>query len=194
MQKKKDGSKNPILSEYGLENATFASKKSPSLLLEILLKMLKSAIDKLEYIESGKLKNECAVCGLGPEWRNKELILVLDYINGIETDERIENLRLLCPNCNSQQYNPILKDRGMKKSNPKKPCERCGMPCSINADKCKKCTSLLSRKREWASQEELKEDMKRMGWKEMGRKYEVSDNTIRRWARKYGLLKNGTNF
>ena len=57
--------------------------------------MRKNKIDKWKLIKSGKLKNECAICGLGPEWRGKELILVLDYINGIESDSRISNLRLL---------------------------------------------------------------------------------------------------
>ena len=151
---------------------------------------MKHNINKLKLIKSGKLKNKCAVCGLGPEWQGKELILVLDYINGIQSDDRIVNLRLLCPNCNSQQYNPIIKDRLMQKSNPKKPCERCGMPTSINTKSgfCKNCTSIMSRKTEWPSREILEEDLKKLSWKAIGRKYNVSDNSVRRWAKQYGLL------
>ena len=37
-----------------------------------------------------------------PEWAGKKLSLHLDHINGIHNDNRIENLRLLCPNCHSQ--------------------------------------------------------------------------------------------
>jgi predicted RNA-binding Zn-ribbon protein involved in translation (DUF1610 family) len=44
----------------------------------------------------------CAECGTEPMWRNKKLTLVLDHINGIPNDHRLENLRFLCPNCNSQ--------------------------------------------------------------------------------------------
>lgn len=36
------------------------------------------------------------------EWNNKALSLQLDHINGVNTDNRVENLRWLCPNCHSQ--------------------------------------------------------------------------------------------
>ena len=152
---------------------------------------MKNNINKLKLIESGKLKNECAICGQGPEWMNKELILILDYINGIPSDNRLKNLRLLCPNCNSQQYNPIIKDKLMRKSNPKQPCKRCGMPSSINTKSglCKKCISINSRKMEWPTIEQLSNDINTLSsWRAIARKYDVSDNTVRRWAKKYRLL------
>ena len=43
----------------------------------------------------------CAICGIN-EWQGKRLVLHLDHINGINNDNRLENLRLLCPNCHSQ--------------------------------------------------------------------------------------------
>ena len=56
---------------------------------------------KKRLLKEGLLKNKCAKCGI-KEWNNKSLIMVLDHINGINNDNRIENLRMLCPNCNSQ--------------------------------------------------------------------------------------------
>jgi len=58
---------------------------------------------KRRLIQDGIIANKCCECGLAPEWNGKKLVLVLDHINGVSNDHRKENLRLLCPNCNSQQ-------------------------------------------------------------------------------------------
>ena len=57
---------------------------------------------KRRLIQAGLVDNVCAVCKCQPEWRGKPLLLVLDHINGVRDDNRIENIRLLCPNCDSQ--------------------------------------------------------------------------------------------
>ena len=57
---------------------------------------------KRRLIHEGILKNKCYQCGQLPTWNNKELVMVLDHINGKKYDYRLTNLRLLCPNCNAQ--------------------------------------------------------------------------------------------
>jgi len=50
-----------------------------------------------------KLKEyKCQECANAGRWCGKELSLQLDHINGINNDNRLENLRFLCPNCHSQ--------------------------------------------------------------------------------------------
>lgn len=52
-------------------------------------------------LNNNLLPYKCAICGI-TKWNEKTLSLELDHINGINNDNRIENLRFLCPNCHSQ--------------------------------------------------------------------------------------------
>ena len=56
---------------------------------------------KQRLIRAGILENRCQDCGLS-EWRGKRLSIQIDHINGVRDDNRLENLRMLCPNCHSQ--------------------------------------------------------------------------------------------
>lgn len=66
---------------------------------------------KVRMLRAGLLKSECSLCGQKPIWRGKPLVLVLDHINGVNTDHRLQNLRLVCPNCNSQLSTFCSKNR-----------------------------------------------------------------------------------
>lgn len=57
---------------------------------------------KKRLFKAGILKEECEECGIGNIYNDKPLVLHLDHKNGINNDHRLENLRILCPNCHSQ--------------------------------------------------------------------------------------------
>ncbi len=67
---------------------------------------------KRRLVVDGLLRNRCYICGLGPVWRDRELVLRLDHINGRREDNRLENLRMVCPNCDSQLPTFAGRNRG----------------------------------------------------------------------------------
>lgn len=58
--------------------------------------------------------NKCEVCGLSDKWNDKNINMQLDHINGVNNDNRIENLRMICPNCHSQTETFCGKHNGQK--------------------------------------------------------------------------------
>lgn len=64
-----------------------------------------------EYIAQAQ-SNSCAICGAASTWQKRPLILVLDHIDGNPTNNRRENLRLVCPNCDSQLPTYKSRNRG----------------------------------------------------------------------------------
>jgi len=57
---------------------------------------------KIRIIKNKLIEYKCIECGNIGEWNGKKLSLQLDHENGINNDNRLENLRFLCPNCHSQ--------------------------------------------------------------------------------------------
>lgn len=71
---------------------------------------------KTRIIRNELIKYECIECSSKAEWMGKPLVLHLDHINGDKFDNRLENLRFLCPNCHTQTH---TYSRGQTKKNNK---------------------------------------------------------------------------
>lgn len=74
-----------ILEDILVENSTYSNR---------------TALKK-RLVQENILEYKCAICGNKGEWNGLPLALQLDHINGVNNDNRIENLRFLCPNCHS---------------------------------------------------------------------------------------------
>ena len=92
------------VSEFKGKSAAIEKTKQASLTSEMLLrencKHNRNCLRRF-IIKNKLLPYKCAICG-ALEWNGKTLSLELDHINGINNDNRLENLRFLCPNCHSQ--------------------------------------------------------------------------------------------
>lgn len=166
---------------------------------------------KGRILKEGLLKNCCSECGLSDTWNGKNIVLVLDHINGTNNDNRIENLRFLCPNCNSQQTtfsgrnakesiftnrksseDIVLrkafrnKRREFRRNNPS-----IGFPSELKTEKEKlnlhKDVMLLKRKAVRPSKEELSAMVVEKSVSAIARDHKVSDNAVRKWFKSYGI-------
>lgn len=86
---------NPILRRAGQKTAT------PNELVFIANSPYLKSVGVVRRLLDMGWSYQCDECGIA-SWRGRKLTLHLEHINGIHNDHRLENLRLLCPNCHSQ--------------------------------------------------------------------------------------------
>jgi hypothetical protein len=151
---------------------------------------------KARLLRAGIKQPICELCGQGNVWKDRTMSLILDHINGVSDDNRLENLRIVCPNCNATLDTHCGRNVPRQRTCPG--CKQLFVPthmlhryCSqhcwgtVAATLYRGTTHLNIRKVERPSHEQLMDDVKSMSFVAIGRKYGVSDNAVRKWIRWY---------
>ena len=160
-----------------------------------------------KLINQGLKLNKCEKCG-NDEWNGLPIPLELDHINGINNDNRIENLRILCPNCHAQtetyrgrnqntgnsrkQYNVNSISTTIVENKPEMLENKC-LVCKVgtkNKSFCSNRCMEVDKIKNIPSKEELIFKIQMIGrnFSALGREFNVTDNAVRKWFRKYNLL------
>jgi len=143
---------------------------------------------KKRLYETGLKLKQCEKCGQGEMWNGEKMSLILDHVNGINNDNRIENLRILCPNCAATLETHC---RGVKRKKITN-CVECNKIITNTSNRCLVCSNkkngLINKNRKVIVRPKLKQlqkEIETLGYSATGRKYGVSDNAIRKWVKTY---------
>jgi hypothetical protein len=162
------------LSDYLTENSTYS----------------RGAL-KRRLFKEGVKQRECERCGAGELSHGRPMSLILDHMNGVANDNRLDNLQIVCPNCAAT----LETHCGRNKPRVCQWCEATFRPASPEQRYCSHACWRTSdaaradrpdrRVVERPSYEQLLADLAAMSWIAVGAKYGVSDNAVRKWLRRY---------
>lgn len=145
---------------------------------------------KNKLIEDNVKEHKCESCD-SKEWMGVKIPIELHHIDGNRFNNKLENLQILCPNCHAitdnysgKKAKKELELNPLKNVKPKniKKCI-CGKIIKSRSKSCVECYYIKQRKKSRPTIEEIEIDVKELGYKGTGRKYGVSDNSIRKWLK-----------
>lgn len=188
-----------VIEKYNIDVSHFNkctnknTKRIKKELKDILQKNVEYCSSKLKQrlIKEGIKEHKCEKCGRD-DWDGIPIPLELHHINGDRNDNRLKNLQILCCNCHALTEN----HSGKKNRKEHNKCKVCGEEISRNATYCRSCYNKAYKKNNHSNKvpitiEKLLDDFKECGsFEGVGKKNNVSGNTIKKWCNKYDLPDN----
>jgi hypothetical protein len=154
---------------------------------------------KNRLFTEGVKQRRCESCGQSEIWRGRRMALILDHVNGAPDDHRLENLRIVCPNC-AATFETHCGGKNRVAPMPRD-CPICGVTFFPNRREQRYCSRdcgqrsgrggsagvprLDVRSSERPPYLVLLNEIEKNGYVATGRKYGVSDNAIRKWVKFY---------
>ncbi|HEX3317209.1 MAG TPA: hypothetical protein VHR88_04275 [Solirubrobacteraceae bacterium] len=150
---------------------------------------------KRRLYRAGLKERACELCGQGEVWRGRPMSLIIDHVNGEATDNRLENLRIVCPNCAATLETHCGK--ALRRPRTARMCRGCGQMFVPEQRATRYCshTCYAATKVGVAQPErrlvarpplaQLLGEIEASSWSAVGRKYGVTDNAVRKWVRQY---------
>lgn len=181
---------------------------SPRPLVEVLVRGSNYSRGHLKQrlFKEGLKERRCEMCCQDENWHGRRMGLILDHVNGIPDDNRIANLRIVCPNCAATLDTHCGRKNRIQA--PLRACRRCGREFAVKYRQHRYCSrscgmrwdrssvrgkqrglrgvpTLGARKVERPPYEQLVSEIDATSYLAVGRKYGVSDNAVRKWVRFY---------
>ena len=165
------------ISHFGINNGNVCSNrfvKTPLSKILISGSTYNTTNLKERLYGEGIKERKCELCGQDENWHGEHMSLILDHINGVNNDHRLENLRIVCPNCNATLS--TFSGKNVKRNKKKK---------ITHIEQ-----SVIQRKVKRPPHEQLQNEINELGFTKTGKKYGVSDNAIRKWIKFYEKVNN----
>ncbi len=153
---------------------------------------------KERLYREGLKEPRCEMCGQGDLWYGRPMGLILDHVNGVRDDHRIDNLRIICPNCAATLDTHCGRRNRLAALD--RECLRCGRafrPRYARQRYCsRECGTRAPRSNRGVPNHELRRadrppydqllrEIAETSFSAVGRRYGVSHNAIRKWLRQY---------